>query len=140
LLAVNGVASKPGGGTWAAFSDIRLKDIHGQYNRSLKDIIQLQPVRFNYKDGNELDLPSEPEYVGFVAQDVQKVFPETINETPGGYLEFDMHPVNVAMVNALKELNQHIELINIENQQLKSELQVLKEKIIQIEAQLEITK
>ena len=140
LLAVNGAASKPGGGTWAAFSDIRLKDIHGQYNRSLKDIIQLQPVRFNYKDGNELDLPSEPEYVGFVAQDVQKVFPETINETPGGYLEFDMHPVNVAMVNALKELNQHIELINIENQQLKSELQVLKEKIIQIEAQLGITK
>lgn len=128
LLAVNGVASKPGGGTWAAFSDIRLKDVHGHYTRSLKDIIQLQPVRFNYKDGNELKLPSEPEYVGFIAQDVKEIFPETVNETPGGYLEFDMHAVNVAMVNAIKELNQRIEAQQREIDELKAFVSSLIEK------------
>jgi hypothetical protein len=32
---VNGTASKPGGGTWAVFSDERLKNIKGTYSRPL---------------------------------------------------------------------------------------------------------
>ena len=119
LLAVNGVASKPGGGSWAAFSDKRLKDIHGNYTRGLSDIVKLQPVIFNYKAGNELKLPSTPEYVGFVAQDVQKIFPETISESQSGYLEFDMHGVNVAVINAIKELKAENDQLKEENNQLK---------------------
>ena len=123
LLAVNGVASKPGGGSWAAFSDVRLKDIHGQYTRGLSDILKLQPVIFSYKTDNELKLPSKSEYVGFIAQEVQKVFPETITETTSGYLEFDMHGVNVALVNAVKELK-------AENDALKARLEKLEERYV----------
>jgi hypothetical protein len=122
LLAVNGVASKPGGGAWAAFSDIRLKDIHGQYIRGLKDILQLQPVIYSYKVGNELKLPSTSEYVGFIAQDVQKVFPETVTETPCGFLEFDMHAVNVAVINAIKELKAENDRLKSDNEQLNTRL------------------
>ncbi len=136
MLAVNGVASKPGGGTWTAFSDIRLKDIHGNYDRGLEDIIRLEPVRFNYKNGNPLDLPSAPEYVGFVAQEVQKIFPEAVTETPGGYLEFDMHMVNVAVVNALKELNEIINNLELENSRLKSENENISSRLEKLEAKI----
>ncbi|HBE43574.1 MAG TPA: hypothetical protein DDW27_20730 [Bacteroidales bacterium] len=35
---------------------------------------------------------------------LKKVFPEAVNECKNGYLDFNMHAVNVAMVNAIKEL------------------------------------
>jgi hypothetical protein len=118
LLAVNGVASKPGGGSWAAFSDIRLKDIHGNYERGLSDLLGLQPVRFNYKKDNSLSLPSDIEYAGFIAQEVQKAFPESVTLNKNGYLEFDMTGLNVAVINALKELK-------AENDMLKARLEKL---------------
>ena len=137
LLAVNGVASKPGGGSWSTFSDIRLKDIHGNYQRGLEDIIQLRPVRFNYKPGNAMNLPSTTEYVGFIAQEVQKVFPETITETPGGYLEFDIHAVNVAFVNAIKELNAKVYDLQVENNRVKAENKGLKTEIQKLNSRLD---
>jgi hypothetical protein len=104
MLVVNGAAAKPGGGSWATWSDIRLKNIQGKYERGLKEILSLQPVRFTYKKGNPCNLPSDQDYVGFVAQDVQKVFPEAIGEGSDGYLTLDANSINVALVNAVKEL------------------------------------
>jgi hypothetical protein len=115
LLAVNGVASKPGGGSWATFSDMRLKDLGKVYTRGLSDLSKLQPVTFHYKTNNDLKLPSTPEYVGLVAQDVQQVFPEAVHPGTKGYLELDMHALNIAVINALKELK-------AENEQLKARL------------------
>jgi hypothetical protein len=130
MLAVNGIASKPGGGTWAAFSDGRLKDIHGPYTRGLDAITRLEPVSYNYKKDNPLQLPSTPEYIGFVAQDVQKIFPETIMATASGYLEFDMHAVNVALVNAVKDLNTKLTGVQAENQELKTRLEALEKLLV----------
>jgi len=119
-LVVNGEAAKTGGGSWSNSSDIRLKDILGQYSKGLNDIIRLQPVRFKYKENNIRDLPSEEEQIGFVAQEVQKVFPEAINMHSDGYLDFNIHSVNVALVNAVKELK-------IENDLLKERLEKLEQ-------------
>jgi len=49
-------------------------------------------------------LDSQKEQIGFIAQEVLKVFPEAVTEAKDGYLDFNMHPVNVALVNAIKEL------------------------------------
>ena len=48
-LSVNGNASKVGGGSWASFSDKRLKIIKGRFNRGLRAVMQLQPLRYEYK-------------------------------------------------------------------------------------------
>jgi len=50
-----------------------------------------------------------------VAQDVQKIFPEAVNLCKDGYLDFNIHSINVALVNAVKELK-------AENDRLKSRL------------------
>jgi len=112
-LVVNGTAAKTGGGSWTVLSDTRSKNLLGSYNRGLKDIMQLQPVRFTYRADNLRHLDAEEEQIGFVAQDVQKVFPEAVHQASDGYLDFNIHAINVALVNAVKDLE-------AENERLKS--------------------
>ncbi|HBE43151.1 MAG TPA: hypothetical protein DDW27_18505, partial [Bacteroidales bacterium] len=125
-LVVNGTAAKTDGGSWSVLSDLRLKDLVGNYDKGLKEILDLQAVRFTYKEGNSRQLTPDVEQIGFIAQDVQKIFPEAVDECKDGYLDFNMHPVNVAMVNAIKELK-------AENNDLKARLEKL-ESIIDTEA------
>jgi hypothetical protein len=104
LLAVSGSAAKTGGGSWSSLSDERLKTIHGPYTKGLSQVIELQPVRFHYLSENPLGLYSDEEQIGFVAQHVQQIFPEAVEILDNGYLSFNMHAINVALVNAVKEL------------------------------------
>lgn len=119
-LAVDGTAAKSSGGTsWAVASDNRLKNIHGNYKKGLDEINKLRAIIFNYKNGNPLNLPSDNLEYGFIAQEVQKIFPEAVSEMNNGYLDFNFHPILVAMVNAMKELSR-------KNEELKSELETIK--------------
>ena len=85
---------------------------------------------FTYKKDNPMMLKSNEQQIGFVAQDVQLIFPEAVSENSSGYLDFNMHPVNVALVNAVKELK-------AENDQLKAALNGLLERMANMEAQLQ---
>ena len=99
-----GVAAKPGGGSWAATSDARLKDIDGVYERGLDAIAGLKPVRYHYKKDNFRGEPSDREYVGLIAQQVQPHFPEAVSLRDDGYFDLDTTPINFALINAIKEL------------------------------------
>jgi hypothetical protein len=125
-LEVNGTAAKPDGGAWSNSSDGRLKDISGGYDRGLDQIASLKPVTFYYKEGNPRGLPSDEEYVGFVAQEVQDVFPKAVSEGKDGYLDFNMHRVSVAVVNAIKELKSENEALKIENRALRQDIEQIK--------------
>ncbi|QGY45032.1 hypothetical protein GM418_15530 [Maribellus comscasis] len=127
-LHVNGDAAKTSGTTaWIISSDKRLKDIHGTYDKGLAAILELQPICYNYKKDNPRQLPSNKEQVGFVAQEVQKVFPEAVSQREDGYLDFNIHSINVAMVNAVKELNE-------ENNQLKKQVENLENRLERMES------
>jgi len=119
MLVVSGSAAKTDGSTWSNLSDVRLKNISGSYAKGLKEISALQPVTFTYKEGNARKLDSTKEQIGFVAQEVQEVFPEAVTTGGDGYLEFNMHAVNVALVNAIKELKAENDALKAENLQLK---------------------
>lgn len=119
-------ARKPGGGSWLNSSDGRLKDIKGEYDRGLAAIVNLKPTKFFYRHSNPRELPTDREYIGFVAQEVQKVFPEAISEGSDGYLDFNMHPVNVAVVNAIKELKAENDSLKTENAMLKKDIEKIK--------------
>jgi hypothetical protein len=60
-LSVNGTANKPGGGAWDVFSDERLKNIKGSFTNGLNAVMQLRPLRYEYKRENALGLKSERE-------------------------------------------------------------------------------
>jgi len=122
-LQVEGNAAKSlGGSTWIVSSDLRLKNLNGNYTKGLDEIIALQPVWFSYKSGNPRGLPSGIEQIGFVAQEVQKVFPEAVHEGEDGLLDFNMHPVNMAMINAIKELKAENDRLKAENEKMNARL------------------
>ena len=49
---------KPGGGSWADTSDIRIKNVLGDYEKGLDEILALQPKKFTYKGNDTVDVPS----------------------------------------------------------------------------------
>lgn len=55
LLSVNGGADKPGGGSWATFSDRRLKTLDGEFTLGVDEIVKLNPVRYRYKLDNGME-------------------------------------------------------------------------------------
>jgi hypothetical protein len=120
-LFVEGSAAKPGGGSWDNPSDIRLKRANGLYRCGLAEISQLTPIHYNYIEGNDLGLPTEKDYVGLVAQDVQNIIPNAVSENDQGYLMLNSDPIIWAMLNAIKEL--------------KAENEVLKKRIERLEAE-----
>lgn len=98
-------------GSWTAPSDIRLKDVHGDYEHGLAELLQIQPVRYAYKAQPQLG-----EIVGLIAQDIEGVFPECVTQGDG---EIDGEPVTdlrmfdptsltYALINAVKELSARV--------------------------------
>jgi hypothetical protein len=92
-------------------SDERLKNAQ-PYEGGLAIIEGITPVRYTWNDKGQLQtgLFGNREYVGFLAQDVQKAIPEAITATEKSkdgtedYLSFDDRPIIAALVNAVKEL------------------------------------
>ncbi|HEU4508583.1 MAG TPA: tail fiber domain-containing protein [Pyrinomonadaceae bacterium] len=113
-FVVNGTASKPGGGTWAVFSDERLKRIRGTYNAGLKAVMQLQPLRYEYKPDNALGIQSQGEHIGFGAQAVKEVIPEAVQTNAEGYLMVNNDPIIWTMLNAIKE--QQAQIVELKRQ------------------------
>ena len=120
LLSVNGTAGKPGGGSWDIFSDQRLKKIKGRFNTGLKAVMQLQPLRYEYKADNALGIKSEGEHVGFAAQSVKEVIPEAVSSTDNGYLTVNNDPIIWTMLNAIKEQQKQIEQLKTEVRRLRA--------------------
>ena len=120
LLSVNGEASKPSGGNWLVFSDERLKNIKSPFTTGLKAVMQLQPLRYEYKRENALGIKAEGEHIGFGAKAVQQVIPEAVSETPNGYLVVNNDPIIWTMLNAIKEQQREIEKLKSEVRRLRA--------------------
>jgi hypothetical protein len=118
-FTVNGNAYRSDGNPhWTVPSDVRLKDIHGTFDKGLREVEALTPIVYSYKKDNEMDLPSDKTVMGFSAQEVQKVIPEAVTTNEKGYLMINQEPIILAMFNAIKELK-------AENDQLRRRVEAL---------------
>ena len=111
LLASNGdfsvtaQAFKPGGGSWAAPSDARLKSDVTLLAGSLDKLLALRGVEYAYRPEatpKSMYLPGRQ--VGFVAQEVEQVFPDWVSETDEGYKIVGPRGFEALTVEALREL------------------------------------
>jgi hypothetical protein len=116
FTAVTSITSKLGIVTaLSGTSDERLKDAE-LYEGGLGVILAINPVRYkwNAKGQVQTGLSGDQEFVGFIAQDVQRAIPEAITATEPSkdgtetYLSLDDRPILAAAVNAIKELNARI--------------------------------
>ena len=127
---VSGQGFKPGGGPWADLSDVRIKNIVGNYSSGLTEILQLNPVTFTFlgndthvaadatgnapypNSGHYLPAKNGTEFVGLIAQDCETIMPELVDQSAGfidgaavsDIREIDTTPLVYALINAVKEL------------------------------------
>lgn len=115
---------KPGTSTWTITSDERLKNIHGDYTKGLQEVLQLHPITYNYVNSGKRTFEEkvlQEAFSGFSAQAVQKIFPEAVGVDEDGFLNFNMHPILVAFVNAFKELDTKDKALQIQVEQIKTQ-------------------
>ena len=110
-------AAKPSSSTWTVVSDERVKENIKPYEKGLNEILQVNTKTFDYNGKAGFDKIKDN--VGIIAQDMIKIFPETIktynaklNETDEEETElynFDGHALTFALINAVQELKAEIE-------------------------------
>ena len=154
LLSVNGTANKPGGGSWTVFSDARLKDNVIEYKEGLEQLLKINPVKYHYNIESGYD--TKPEYIGVIAQEIQKVAPYMVSEffksindvkplqedknsstgfaSPNTkdkktYLQVDNSAMTYMLVNAVKELKTQVDTKDTKNSILEQAVNELQKQI-----------
>lgn len=124
-ISIVGSAYKPGGGSWAAPSDARLKDHVQKFTDGMDVIMKINPVKYHYNKSSGFD--TKPEYIGVIAQDMQAVSPYMVTSfTKGGtsqqYLQVDNSSITYVLVNALKEMKKKDDakdsIIDVQNKRI----------------------
>ena len=147
-IQVNSQAYKPGGGSWVATSDRRLKRDINPYTTGLNELLQVRTVSYKYIDRMNVK-EEDNHFVGVIAQDLMQVSPEMVNETKmwqevredengneiivkEGESFYTVDPSNFTYmtINAVQEQQTQIE-------KLKSENAALKEKFDQQQAEID---
>ncbi|MDX9930661.1 MAG: tail fiber domain-containing protein [Bacteroidales bacterium] len=128
---ISGATSIGGNVAWTNHSDGRLKkDIEQLENENNLDrIMQLNGVRFRWKEnGSLLNL-------GFIAQEVLGIIPESVRYDPlNDIYSMEYTAIIPVLAEGIKQQQHEIEAVRDENRQLRSELEILKERLAAIEA------
>jgi hypothetical protein len=98
---------------FGGFSDARLKENIVGLPSQLKNIAFLKPCEFDYKDGSG-------HQIGFIAQEMQEVYPDVVGEDSEGMLTITGWDKTTArLVKAIQELNAKVDAQAAEIQALK---------------------
>lgn len=132
LFEVNGSAGKPGGGSWGASSDARLKTDVAPYSDGLASVLSIDPVTYRYNELSGYD-PGRT-YVGVIAQQLQEVAPYMVSvsdrvaaDGQTGYLTVDNSAMTYMLINAVKEQQAIIE-------ELKRTIETLSAEVAEVKA------
>ncbi|MBC7937717.1 MAG: tail fiber domain-containing protein [Rhizobacter sp.] len=120
-LETGGTASKPGGGSWSATSDARLKQNVQRYEDGLQQLQKINPVYFNYNQQSGYD--TSKQFIGVLAQELKEVAPYmvgTFKKDNTEYLNVDNTAMTYMLINAVKEQQQQIALLKKENEKIIS--------------------
>ncbi|MFA5853970.1 MAG: tail fiber domain-containing protein [Patescibacteria group bacterium] len=133
----SGGAAKPGGGSWTATSDRRVKKDVTPYTSGLSVIREVNPVNYTYNGLGEM--PAGHKGVGVIAQELQKIAPSMVRTDYRKLNPTDTSKTAIYMVdpsdftyisiNAIKELDSELREQEKEIDELRQELQELKDLI-----------
>jgi hypothetical protein len=103
----NGVAITAGLTTW---SDARYKTDVTPFTGALSDILQIQAVRYNWRQSDfpDLNFP-KGEQIGIIAQELEKILPELVTTGTDGYKSVSYEKLTPVLIEAIKEQQKQIE-------------------------------
>lgn len=109
-------------------SDARLKRVTGDIDHVLGGIASLNLVSYHWNDtaakvyGNDVTVAN----TGFIAQDVQRAFPELVSTDAHGYLQLDYARLGLYTTAAVKELKEQVDAQQREIDSLKAQIAEIK--------------
>lgn len=104
-------------------SDERLKTDIVENNRGLEKLLLLEPYNYTFKS-DKLAVPQ----VGVIAQDLQKIFPESVSKDEKGFLKIRWDEMFYSVINSIKELSLKLEKIAQKIVNMTKEVEVIKAK------------
>ncbi|WP_296382107.1 tail fiber domain-containing protein [Winogradskyella sp.] len=120
-------------GVYTATSDRRLKKDFKDLYFSWDNFMELQPLTYKYKADNGLK-----SYIGMVAQDVDKIYPELISyHKEEDVYHMDYSATGVVAIKATQELKKEVKELNLKMETLEAENKILKQRLSKLQ-QLEV--
>lgn len=105
MLAVNGSAAKPGGGTWSVLSDPRTKSEIVPLSGALDRLMRLHGYEYTYRpEFVESGLALPGRQTGLMADEVAEVFPDWVVRGSDGYMRVAERSTTALMVEAIRDL------------------------------------
>ncbi len=110
ILSLIGDGNATLAGLLTQSSDIRLKKNIQKMSDISQKINQIRGVYFDWKDTNR----SQNQQIGFIAQEIEKVFPQLVETDAKGYKSVAYANMTAVLLEALKEQNKRIEYLEKE--------------------------
>ncbi len=142
-LEITGVATKPGGGSWTAPSDKRLKKNIKKYSEGLETLIKFNPVSYQYNGKGGIK-DTETVHIGLIAQEAQEVASYMVSdigrttvvksgdkdiESSQNYLAVDPSAIPYMLINSVKEQQAQLDAKEAKIENLESKVSKLEEAI-----------
>ncbi len=93
-------------------SDVRLKTCISPITYGLSDVLQLNPVSFDWCE-NIRHSRGENKQLGFIAQEVEPIIPESVGMSSEGEYSFSPDKIIPVLTKAIQELKEEIDKIKI---------------------------
>ncbi|MBQ5576884.1 MAG: tail fiber domain-containing protein [Bacteroidales bacterium] len=113
---------------FSSSSDMRLKTNINTMTGALDNVLKLRGVTFNWKESSNARLQ-----YGFIAQEMEKVFPDLVGTDSNGFKTINYSGVIPVLTEAIKTQQEEIESLKSENEQLKSTLEQLLKRVEALE-------
>lgn len=102
------------------YSDLRLKENIAENNDGIELVSKLMPYNYVFKDDKEQIFQ-----VGVIAQDLEKIFKNSVKLGHDGYLHIRWDEMFYAAINSIKQLNNKIDKIAVDLSNIESDIKDL---------------
>ncbi len=124
---------------WAICSDQRWKTNIKPIQNALDNVLKMQGVTYYWKVDEYPDKHfPEGEQIGFIAQEIEKVYPQVVLTDKDGYKSVDYTKLTPVLVEAIKEQQKIIEELQKVIQQLQEENSQIKQANAQLSAEIKM--
>jgi hypothetical protein len=121
-------------GTWGG-SDIRWKKNLAVMEPVINDLIKLNCYTYNWRTTEFPEMKFDDGIqIGLVAQEVENLFPELVRTDEDGFKAVAYDKLSAVLLQGIKEQQKEIESVKVENQKIKSELQLLRDELEQFKS------
>lgn len=111
------VYNKGNSASWNTVSDERIKIVQGDYDKGLKELLKIRPVKYLPNPAKKALANDGKVRVGIVAQEIKKILPDAVIEMPDAdsdgdkLLSFNQDELVWLLVNAVKDLSAELDIL-----------------------------